>query len=1063
MATISHNNDDAARARAIDPERSVIVQAPAGSGKTTLLVHRYLKLLGRVEEPEHVLAITFTRKAAAEMRQRVIEQLRSKTAAANPARVRARERDWHLLDNPQRLRIQTIDSFALGILQQQPFSARFGHGYGFAEDARWLYREAADRLLEKTNDKDPLNADISRFVALVGNDFDLARNLIADMLGRRDQWLDPVSNVARETITNDPGQFIHLIESAIKSVVDRTTNMLTASIPQSLFDEIKELCAFSAYNLQHPFSHLSDFRDWRFFSRIATTRNRSFRQRITVREGFPAKARSEKARFTDAMRSLASLGLTKTIANLQHIPVEKIPVEEREKLITFSIVLTLGAVELIEVFRLHQLVDFSEITISARNALSGGETPTDLALMLDYRTSHILVDEFQDTSLAQYKLLTSLVQSWQPGDGNTFFAVGDPMQSIYRFRDADVDLYQTTFSEGLPSIPLDAVKLTSNFRSAASLVAWSNGIFGTLFASPNDALTGAVTFNPAIAARKESGLIQAFAADDPEKEAKSIADRVDAIRSNHPNDTIAILVRSRNVLPSIINALQESKLRWRGIDLEPLANVPVVRDLYAITLALMDERNRLAWLSIFRSPLVGIRLHDLEVVACHQSVDNMLADTKPSLDARARLDLVAQAREIATLGHSIRSRVERFWLAMGGADAYADADADGAAASFDSADRYLEALENQPTNRIFADQLLEQTQRLFASTSIDPVDVEIMTIHRAKGLEFNHIIIPGLDRGTQSNIRPMLLWRPEANSLLMATRDDSKTNSLYNWLRYEEAEKDSQELKRLLYVAATRAKDSLSLYGCLTKDSNPPRGSFLALLQPLISLQPLDRATPRSTEATPPSRPPLKRLKSCYTWQEPFAPPLTPSSFRTSPSINVSTPIADRKEVALGNVVHNELRLLAGSSQATPGNLDPWHERLIHLGLYKSEVDWVIEHAHKQISSVLADDTGIWILNPNHMESHVEWMLTTYQDSQFTNVAIDRSFIDLSGNRWLIDYKTAVPDVPIVVFIENQVARYANQLRRYARIVESMDQRIIRKALYLTAIPQLVEISDDGD
>ena len=1059
MATISHDNDDDARALAIDPERSVIVQAPAGSGKTTLLVNRYLKLLGRVEEPEHVLAITFTRKAAAEMRQRVIEQLGSRTAAAKPARVRASERGWQLLDNPQRLRIQTIDSFALGILQQQPFSTRFGHNYRFAEDARWLYREAADRLLEKTNDKDPLSADISRFVALVGNDFDLARNLIADMLGRRDQWLDPVSNVAREIITKDPGQFIHLIESAIKSIADRTTNMLTASIPQSLFDEIIELCAFSAYNLEQPFSHLSDFRDWRFFSRIATTKNRSFRQRITVREGFPAKARSEKARFTDAMRSLANLGLTKTIANLQHIPVEKTPVEEREKLITFSIVLTLGAVELIEVFRLHQLVDFSEITISAENALSRDETPTDLALMLDYRISHILVDEFQDTSLAQYKLLTSLVQSWQPGDGNTFFAVGDPMQSIYRFRDADVDLYQTTFSEGLPSIPLDAVKLTSNFRSAASLVEWSNNIFGTLFSAPNDALTGAVTFNPAIAARKEPGRIHAFAADDPEKQAQSVADRVDEIRSNHPNDTIAILVRSRNVLPSIIDALQESKLRWRGIDLEPLANVPVVRDLYAITMALMDERHRLAWLSIFRSPLVGIRLRDLEVVARHQSVDDMLADTEPSLDARARLDRVAQAREIATLGHSIRSRVERFWLAMGGADAYAD----GAPASFDSADRYLEALESQPTNRILADQLLGQTQRLFASTSIDPVDVEIMTIHRAKGLEFNHIIIPGLDRGAQSNIKPMLLWRPEAHSLLMATRDDSKTNSLYNWLRYEEAEKDSQELKRLLYVAATRAKDSLSLYGCQTKDSNPPRGSFLALLQPLISLQPIDRTPPRSTQAKHASRPPLKRLKSSYTWREPFAPPLAPSSFQTLPSINVSTPIADRQEVALGNVVHDELRLLAGSTLATPSNLDPWRERLIHLGLYKTEVDWVMKHAHQQIRSVLADDTGLWILNSNHVDSRTEWMLTTYQDPQFTNVAIDRSFIDRSGDRWLIDYKTAVPDVSIVVFIENQVARYANQLRRYARIVESLDQRTIRKALYLTAIPQLVEISDNGD
>ena len=144
-------------------------------------------------------------------------------------------------------------------------------------------------------------------------------------------------------------------------------------------------------------------------------------------------------------------------------------------------------------------------------------------------------------------------------------------------------------------------------------------------------------------------------------------------------------------------------------------------------------------------------------------------------------------------------------------------------------------------------------------------------------------------------------------------------------------------------------------------------------------------------------------------------------------------------------------------------NLDPWHERLIYLGLNEDETVWVLKHANKQLNSVLEDDAGSWILDSNHLDSHTEWRLTTYHDSQFTNVVIDRSFVDASGDRWLIDYKTAVPNAPLDIFIEDQTTRYTSQLCRYADLVKSLDHRTIRKALFLTAIPQLIEISDIGD
>src|SRR5690554_5598244 len=163
---MSHKASDAdTRLRALDPEHSFCVQAPAGSGKTELLTQRILRLLAYCERPEEILAITFTRKAAAEMRNRLLSSLEQANAlddaglAALPAHKRltmdlartALARDamcgWQLLQQPQRLRINTIDSFTSWLTTRLPMDAGFGASPEISTDMDPIFRQAVHETL----------------------------------------------------------------------------------------------------------------------------------------------------------------------------------------------------------------------------------------------------------------------------------------------------------------------------------------------------------------------------------------------------------------------------------------------------------------------------------------------------------------------------------------------------------------------------------------------------------------------------------------------------------------------------------------------------------------------------------------------------------------------------------------------------------------------------------------------------------------------------------------------------------------------------------------------------
>ena len=1051
-------DDSAARDLAVDPRHSVILQAPAGSGKTSLLVRRYLALLGHVEHPEQILAITFTRKAANEMRQRVLRELETRAEDALAAIERDAESGWHLLDQPERMKIQTIDAFALSLARRMPAGSRFGFDADFVEDADAVYAMAVDRLFERLRG-DPAAPVLAEFLAMIDNDYEEARVLLTAMLARRDQWLDPIVAVAQHA--EQPDVVAANVESAIHTLNQSMMDRVRDTVPAQLLDALAESTAFAATQSSRDSSPgpLDNVDAWRAAAKLVTTERGTARRRLNARDGFPASARDEKARAMEVIEALDAHGATPHFAAFRAAPVSALPDAERRSITCFAVALSLLKVELDALFSDLRAVDFPELIINARRALEREGAPTDLALALDYRISHILVDEFQDTSLGQYRLLQTLTESWHEGDGNSFFAVGDPMQSVYRFRDADVRLYQETFARGIAQVPLRRLQLTSNFRSRAGLVDWCNTTFGALLRPDSIDQVGHQPSVPATTAGGEVRAVVSLEDAAGHRQVDAIVQRILEIQRNSPEDSIAVLVRARTALASLLPALRDAGITWRGKDIELLADTSVVRDLHALTLALADPTDRFAWLCVLRSPLVGMRLTDLECAARAASVDDMLRGRGYSQDEERRIARLAHVLAGQPQEGNTRRRVEWFWLRLGGVDAY-DSDT-----HLDDAERYFDLLEEiEPDSSPSA--LWSALGRLYASSSAEGSGIEIMTIHKAKGLEFDHVIVPGLEKATRRPDPALVLWRPEGDNLLMATATSREDGSLYRWLVHEERIRDRNELGRLTYVAATRAIKSLTWFASLEKgvDSPLPRESMLSLIWPLIR----ERAVflkpgPDIEQTAPKRRNVVKSLPGNYAWRAPVALPAIADESCPEAEATPIPLVLDQPETAIGNVVHAELKRLA--SRRLPDSLAQlgareaaWNRQLRLEGI---EMPEVLAEIRRQIAGVLDDEDGRWLLDSARSEAESESPYTAYIDGEFRNVVLDRAFVDDTGCRWIVDYKTARPrdGQDEAEFVQSQLARHAAQLALYARILSQLgDSRPIKTALYLTALPKLVEV-----
>ncbi len=1072
------------RQDALDPERSFIVQAPAGSGKTELLIQRYLLLLARVDRAEEIIAVTFTKKAAGEMRERVLQALADAQAGKAPASAhekltlelaaaalrRDHDAGWQLADNPAQLRIQTIDALCAGLTRQMPVLSRFGAQPETVEDASELHLEAARVTIAMVNSDGPAGADVEAVLAHLDNDVARTESLLADMLARRDQWLRQVHGLER-----DP------LESALQQVRVAAVQRLRTAIPPQLLAGIHALADYAFGHLGQG-TFVDDVESWMALAFVFLTEEERWRKKngLTKNQGFPAgkPAQLWKERAEALFAALdASADVLPALAAMRRLPPPHYSDSQWQVLGAILRLLPQAVAQLKLVFQARRQVDFTEVAQGASHALGTEDAPTDLTFALDYRIRHLLIDEFQDTSISQSELVAKLTLGWTPDDGRTLFAVGDPMQSIYRFREAEVGLFLRARKEGIAGVDLHPVALSANFRSQSGIVEWVNAAFASVMPAMENITSGAVPYTASVATRAaltgEAVTIHTLFGDAEVEEALRVAQIVRNARETDPAVKVAILVRTRGHLREIVPALKAAGQRFRAIDIEPLGQRPVIQDLLALTRALAHPADRVAWLAVLRAPWCGLTLADLHVLAAANAQKTLWSAMQDeqcvaqlSADGRLRLERVraALASSLAQRARGpLREHVAGAWYALGGpACVEQETDLEDAETYF----RYLDKHEDAGAlpDRASFEAGLDQ---LYALPDLDANDsLQIMTIHKAKGLEFDMVIVPGLAKSPRHDDKKLFLWteQPDAdgsNELLLApinaAGDDG--DPIYAWIEQFNREKQSLEDGRLLYVAATRAKRQLHLLGSVNiaveeddtlRIKPPPAQSLLGKLWPVVApvyeaaLRDAPAPSPVAAEQAQIIDQSLRRLPA--GWTLPVAPPVadwaTPlDPARTQDDLEFSWAGETARHV--GSVVHRWLQRMAEDGvvnwdASRIAALEPAiRHALAAQGVGEHEIAAATTRVRQALINCVADARGRWVLD-THDEGRSEWRLSGISAGWRANVVIDRTFIDAEGVRWIIDYKTSVHEgADTAAFLDNEHERYRGQLERYAALLRT--------------------------
>ncbi len=1080
--------------------------APAGSGKTEILIQRFLSLLGVTNNPKSILAITFTRKAAAEMKDRILNALSSVDSAsssknedktlelARKVLIRSAKMEWNIFSDESLLNIKTIDGFCNELVDQMPITSTLGGSIEISDSPKFLYKEAVNLLLSSNTWDDMTHINLKSLALYFDNNFEKLEDLLIRMLSHREEWQADLvrANIEGLDSLSSNKALEVLIESLFNQLLDDLKDYST---------ELNEILDFVGRNLSSDFPHgLPEARAeetdrWISLANLFLTKDKNWRKRFTQKEGFKGD-KVLRLSWTKRILSLSEAfsqipGFRESLIEVQHLPNFKKRAQIDILVSSLVSVLPRLVACLLMTFQKNSIVDFTHVSFAAVDCLGEDDSPTDLSLRLDYQISHILLDEFQDTSINQYRLLLKLTRGWSEynqenmANPRTLFIVGDPMQSIYGFRDADVSLFLKVMEEGIGRLKLTTLFLTQNFRSNPDLIDWLNHTFSEIFPSVNNIQCGKVAFTPAISPKVNniengSSVEIDFHLNDPwgKSEAEMIVSKLAKLIANPDIESIGILGKTRRHFLSVIEAMREQGLDYNGTALENISDAEEITDLVSLCKLLVRPSDRLAWFCFLRAPWAGLSFSEIHLLS--NIKDKVVSESLPEfLSNKIRSTLPVGIQETINRvlpiieraiflqdRRSLRSIVEKAWLELGGSIGLTKSKADNVEFFFEILDECWLLKKHMDIPWIE-----DRINDLYVDYGNPDAKIQLMTIHKAKGLEFDCVFLPGLNRQGRANEKPVLLIEnflslTKNGGVLLAGFDkEINRRSPYNYLWYRRKLRSLEEDKRLLYVAATRAKAKLYLSGsvrdfpeeeCDTSSPVPRKNSFLSLIWKTSES---DVETHKQEFKASLLDDKILKIKKITGFDS------TKNAPKENLDIVLEWPqsVSSSLERGVGILVHQTLEAIVLSgiipsvNDLEPLFINRWILWLDALAISKEAGLTTLALVESNIINLLNDTKwGNWILDNDHLDSQAELSLTSVDSqSRIKDLVIDRTFIEKkTGERWIIDYKTTqkLETETLKSFVTRESRKYTQQLTSYRNAFSDSEKRTINCGLYFTSV-----------